>query len=214
MAKYFNYFPKTYYSNSNTATSLETVTNILSKFSFEPEFKNNSVVYYEYDIADGETPEILAHKFYGSTEKHWIILSLNDIVNPQMDWPMEQRSLIKFIDKKYESSANTLAGETGLEWARENTHSYYRNEKRTNTTTNTFIETKVQIDANTYANVSSSSTNYTLNDGVVLKVDVTKNFITYYEYEIQQNDAKRTIKILKPEFSGSVEQEFRRVING
>ena len=55
---------------------------------------------------------------------------------------------------------------------------------------------------------------YAACDGVVLKVDVTKNFITYYEYEIQENDNKRTIKILKPEFSGSVEQEFRRVING
>lgn len=214
MAKYFNYFPKTFYSNSNNSTSLETVTNILSKFTFEPEFKNNSVVYYEYDIADGETPEMLAHKFYGSPEKHWIILSLNDIVNPQMDWPMNQNSLINFIETKYKSSANTQIGETGLEWARQNTHSYYKIEKRTNTRTNSFIQEKIQIDANTYANVASSSSNYTLNDGVVLKKDITKTFITYYEYEIEQNESKRTIKILKPEFAGSVEQEFRRVING
>lgn len=214
MAKYFKYFPKTFYSNSNTSTSLETVTNILSKFSFEPEFKNNSVVYYEYDIADGETPEMLAHKFYGSSEKHWIILSLNDIVNPQMDWPLEQKSLINFIDKKYESSANTLAGETGLEWANQNTHSYYKIQKKTNTVLDTSIEEKIQIDANTYANVITSSTNYTLNDGVVLNVDISKTFITYYEYEMEQNEAKRTIKILKPEFAGSVEEEFRKVING
>lgn len=214
MAKYFKYFPKTFYSNSNTSTTLETVTNILSKFSFEPEFKNNSVVYYEYDIADGETPEMLAHKFYGSSEKHWIILSLNDIVNPQMDWPLEQRSLINFIDKKYESSANTQAGETGLEWAKQNTHSYYKIQRKTNTKLNTYVEDKIQVDANTYANVTISSTNYTLNDGVVLKIDVSKTFLTYYEYEMEQNDAKRTIKILKPEFSGSVEEEFRKVING
>jgi hypothetical protein len=214
MAKYFNYFPKTYYTNSNTASTLDSVTNILSKFKFQSEFKNNSVVYYEYDISDGETPEMLAHKFYGSSEKHWIILALNDIVNPQMDWPLEQKSLINFIDKKYESIANTLSGQTGLEWATENIHSYYKIERRTNISLGTYIEEKIQIDANTYANVVSSTSNYTLSDNSVMKKDITKTLLTYLEYEFENNDSKRTIKILKPEFSGSVEQEFRRVING
>ena len=76
MAKYFNYFPKTAYTFDGT--NIQYVTNLLSKVSFESDFKENSVIYYEYLVSDGETPEIVAHKIYGSAEKHWIILMLND----------------------------------------------------------------------------------------------------------------------------------------
>ena len=33
----------------------------------------------------------------------------------------------------------------------------------------------------------------------------------YYDYEIEQNEAKRTIKLLKPEFVSSIEEELRNV---
>jgi hypothetical protein len=54
MAKYFNYFPKTVYTLNSL--DVETVTNITSRFGFEQSFKDNSAVYYEYDIQDGDTP--------------------------------------------------------------------------------------------------------------------------------------------------------------
>ena len=100
MPKYFNYFPKTVYSNGINPTSVDVITNIMSKFAFESTFKNNTVVFYEYVITDGETPESIAHKIYGDSEKHWIILTLNDIYNPQTEWPLEQRTFIRYINKK------------------------------------------------------------------------------------------------------------------
>ena len=59
MAKYFNYFPKTYYYPSYESTSADVVTNIISRFGFEQSFKENSITYYEYSIQDGDTPEII-----------------------------------------------------------------------------------------------------------------------------------------------------------
>lgn len=209
MSKYFSNFPKTIYNVDSLKKNVDTVTNILSKFSFEPSFKDNSVVYYEYAITDGETPEMLAHKFYGDAEKHWIILSLNDIYNPLEDWPIEQRSLNRMIDLKYETLADTAnTGNTGSMWARTHIYEYFKTETQTNTKTGNKSETIIKIDANTYANVVTSSSNYTLNDGSTIKIDIIKGTKTYLEYEDETNETKRKIKILKPEFVGVVEQEM------
>lgn len=214
MAKYFNYFPKEYYYLNDNSKSLDVVTNITTKFKFQDDFKNNTVVYYEYDIQDGDTPEIVAHKLYGSTERHWIILAMNDIVNPQMDWPINQNSLNKLIDKKYQSSeyANSSISGAGTTWADTHIHSYYKVETQINNLNQKQFVDKIQIDANTYANVSSSTETYTLQNGYSITYNTSKESKTYFEYEIEQNDNKRTIKILKPEFIDSVEAEFKRVI--
>jgi hypothetical protein len=36
--------------------------------------------------------------------------------------------------------------------------------------------------------------------------------MSYYEYELEANEEKRTIDILRPEFVKTIEQEFRNVI--
>jgi hypothetical protein len=56
--------------------------------------------------------------------------------------------------------------------------------------------------------VSTTSTNYTLSDSTVLNIKVTKDTLNYYDYEIGENENKRSIKILKPDFVPVVEQEF------
>ena len=74
MARFFRYFPKTLYYSKLDSKSLDTITNILTRFKFENSFKENSITYYEYDIKDSDTPEIIASKFYDSPEKHWAVL--------------------------------------------------------------------------------------------------------------------------------------------
>jgi len=100
MAKYFNYFPTTFYNNSNTSLSLDTVTNIIARFSFENSLKEKSAIFYPYDIQDGDTPETIANKYYGTPEKHWIVLMFNDIIDPQYDWPLDQRTFISYVNDK------------------------------------------------------------------------------------------------------------------
>ncbi len=208
MAKYFRNFPKTFYLK-DTSNNLDLVTNITSRFSFEKEFRENTAVFYKYEIQDSDTPEIIASKVYGSPERHWIILMMNEKLDPQFDWPLSNRTLNRYIEKKYISNASP--GQTGLFWAQNNNHSYYKIEKRTTLSTNTSIETKVQISASEYANLTSTSTNTTLNDGSVIQVDILRNVLTYYQYELELNEEKRTINILKPEFVTAVEEELGKV---
>ena len=214
MAKYFNYFPKTFYSNDNASTGLDSVTNIIARFGFEQSLKNNSSAFYKYQIQESDTPEIIAHKYYGSAEKHWIVLLFNDIIDPQFDWPLKYDVLIDFVDAKYTANgaANTTV-QSGLAWAMStnNVQAYYKIVTKTDIDNVTLIE-KIQVDANTYANVATSSTTITLQSGDVITQTITREKKTYYDYEMEENEAKREITLIKNDFVKEIEKEFKKVI--
>jgi len=214
MAKFFNYFPKTIYTANTKVGGLDTVTNIIARFGFEKTLKENSAAFYKYSIQDSDTPEIIAHKYYDNSERHWIVLMFNDIIDPQYDWPLRYENFINYVDKKYSANgaANTTV-QTGLAWAMSinNVHSYYKIVKRTSAD-GTVIEEKLQINANTYANVAATSSSITLQSGNIITQAVTKEKKTYYEYEQEENEAKREIILLKPEFVPQIEKEFKKII--
>lgn len=215
MAKYFNYFPKTVYSTANNLTQSDLVTNITSRFGFEQSLKDNSAVFYKYSIQDGDTPEIIASKFYGDPEKHWVVLAYNDIIDPQWDWPLDYNTFIKFVDDKYSANGSANATvQSGIVWAMSdnNTYAYYKVITKTSSTGGELVE-KVQVDSNTYASIQLSDTVYTLTNGIVREV-VTKEKQSYYDHEQEVNESKREIKLLKKDFVSEINKEFRRVING
>lgn len=211
MAKYFNKFPKTFYTLQSVPYGVDVVTNIISRYSFEQSFKNNTSIYEKYNVKESDTPEIIASKIYDSSERHWIVLVMNDIVDAQFDWPLDYRTLITVINSKYTANANT--GQTGLNWAQQNTHSYYSVEKRTTIKTGDYSEKKFEVDANTYANVSVTTSNITLGDGNEIIVAISKETKSYYDYELEENENKRQIKLLKPEFAYALEQELKNVFS-
>jgi len=208
MSKYFNFFPNTLYT-VDTITG-DAVKNLTARFSFEESFKNNTSVCYEYNIQDSDTPEIIASKFYGDPERHWVVLMFNDITDPQFDWPMDYRTLISFIDEKYKNNANT--GQSGTNWSQSHIHSYYKVETRTTLSTNTVVTNKFEVDSNTYADIVATNNDILLPDGNTVRIKISKETKTHYDYEMELNETKRKIKLLKPEFVSSIESEFRRVI--
>lgn len=216
MAKYFNYFPKTLYSANNKTSGLDTVTNIIARFGFESKLKENASAFYKYQVQESDTPEIIAGKYYDNPERHWIVLLFNDIIDPQYDWPLQYQTFIDYVGKKYSANnyadtANTSV--SGLSWAMNvnNVQAYYKTVTRTSAD-GTIISEKIQLDANTWANVAATSTNFTLQDGTTITETVTKSKQTYYEYEQLVNEAKREIKLLKKDFVPEVEKEFKKII--
>jgi hypothetical protein len=216
MAKYFNYFPKTFYSNDNASTGLDSVTNIIARFGFEQSLKNNSSAFYKYQIQESDTPEIIAHKYYGSAERHWIVLLFNDIIDPQFDWPLKYDIFIDFVDAKYTANgaANTTV-QSGLAWAMStnNVQAYYKIVTKTDIDNVTLIE-KIQVNASTYANVVTPAipTTITLQSGDVITQTVTREKKTYYDYEMEENESKREITLIKSDFVKEIEKEFKKVI--
>jgi hypothetical protein len=204
VAKYFGLFPLTDYKLGDTK-NLDLAVKITVNYRLARQFKDNSVVYYSYVIQDGDTPEVLAHKLYGDVEKHWMILFMNDIIDPQYQWPLQQKTLIDYIEEKYADQAT--APQTGLDWAMANVKSYYKVEQITyngNLKTEQFVE----IDQTQYNEIVSSTDSLVLEDGTNMTITTTKTTKSYYQYEVETNEAKRTIKILKPEFVPALQQEF------
>jgi hypothetical protein len=204
MAKYFSQFPLTSYRLGDSA-GIDTAVKITAGYRLQKSFKENTVIYYSYVIQDGETPEVIAYKVYDDIEKHWIILFMNDIIDPQYQWPLEQRNLIQYIREKY--SANSAANQTGLEWAQANVKSYYKVEQLTyNNRTKT--KQTIEIDEDQYNDLVTSTQSMTLKDGTSVVIETSKTTKSYYDYELENNESKRTIKILKPEFAAGLQQEF------
>lgn len=285
MSLFFNYFPKVLYSANAESQSLESATNITTRFNFENTLKENSSVFYEYLIKDGETPETIAAKYYDNPERHWIVLLFNNIIDPQFDWPLGYDEFVNYIRKKYSLVTDiqivnpgtgysngflTIQGTddvgaganayftvdangnvanvqiissgygfnqapnvtisidntgTGAElsaniavdpiaWAKYNVHSYYKVITTTNSSgTNT---EKIEVDYNTYQNniIMQNGTNETivLNDDSTVIVQISKEAKTYFDYELELNESKRKIKLLRVDFASQVEKEFRKKV--
>lgn len=114
---YFSNFPKIYYDFPQDATSdkLQILTDITSNVRFRKEVLDNITLYDEYDMQEGETPEIVAEKIYGNPELHWIIMLFNERYDYLKDYPLTNAEL-------YEHCVATY-GEDHLE----DVHHYERN---------------------------------------------------------------------------------------
>lgn len=207
MSNYFDHFPKTVY-NLGDQNSLDSIANLTVNYTFIGDLLNNTSAYYEYSISDGDTPEIVSHKIYGTPYYHWIILKINNMVDVNNDWPMDSKTFDTFINQKYNSMATAMS----------NTHSYNKIETTILLANNEQISQQItEIDSTVYTALSPSTTNYALKDGTpngtLIKVVITKNTKSKYEYEFELNESKRSIKMLRQEFISPVVQEFHRIMD-
>ena len=97
---YFDMFPNIYYdAKGNGKFTIQK--NLLSRLKLVDKVKENILGFDYYDVKDGETPEMIAHKYYGNVGYHWTILLVNDIVDYYEDWPMSVQKFEAFVKEKY-----------------------------------------------------------------------------------------------------------------
>ncbi len=97
---YFNTIPKIYYDSVGDKNP-KIVTNILRRVGLRAKVKTNTLLFDTYDVKEGETPEIIAHKLYGESELHWIVMLVNNVVDRFHDWPMSVPQFNSYINEKY-----------------------------------------------------------------------------------------------------------------
>jgi hypothetical protein len=97
---YFDAFPVIQY-DSKGDLNFKDVTNLLRRVGMRAKLKSNTLLYDTYDVKEGETPEMIAHKLYGDPELHWIILLLNDITDRYHQWPMSGMQFLDYLNDKY-----------------------------------------------------------------------------------------------------------------
>ena len=97
---YFNKFPVVPYDVNGDGTVV-IVTDILKRVRLRANMKKELALLDQYEVQEGETPEIVADKHHGSVYYHWVILMTNGITDPFHDWPKSTRQLQLYLADKY-----------------------------------------------------------------------------------------------------------------
>jgi hypothetical protein len=102
---YFNELPNLEYTarfpnqSSNTDTVL--VKNIFRRAKVRSDIVNTIGAFQSYTIIGDERPEQVAKKVYNDSELDWVVLTTNNIINVNEDWPIDNNSLHKYLIDKY-----------------------------------------------------------------------------------------------------------------
>ena len=197
--QYFKTLPKIITSNYNGGAII--LTNLMARANIITERLKNPLLYYTYDIQEGDTPEIVAHKYYGDSYRYWIVLFANEIINPQWDWPLSGSNFEKYIQDKY----------TEFNPYSEIQH-YEEIIEQYDISTLTKTTNKIIISKDTYDNFIPSTTSYSLPTGVVSVTTSTRE-VNYYTYESELNESKRNIKLLNKDYVNEFEAEFKTLMS-
>lgn len=99
---YFKKFPSIYYTlREKNVDVFRILTDITANVRIRKEALSNITLWESYDIREGETPEIIAEKFYNDANLHWVIMLVNERYNVYNDFPLSWSELNALINKKY-----------------------------------------------------------------------------------------------------------------
>lgn len=101
MTSFFSTYPKVIINN-------KLVTDIIARSGIREKYSDKLSLYYPYNVQEGDTPEIIASKYYGDPERHWIVMFANEIINPFFDFTLDNQIFDNYINKKYADKANSL----------------------------------------------------------------------------------------------------------
>ena len=159
-----------------------------------------------YYVEDQQRPDILAQELYGDSELDWVVLISNNITNVRNQWPLNHDDLHSYILEKYGSEQNIL----GIH------HS--ETVKIVDEYNRVILKGGLEVDANftfTFVGTVTSSTGSLIrvNFGGSNSNTITPvTSITNYDYEVKQNEEKRRIRILKPQFLGAFISEHKQIM--
>ena len=83
--------------------NVDILKNLTAKSKISDSLINNGAFYETIEIQDGERPDHLSERLYGSDQYHWTFLLLNpQIKNIWDDWPMKYGQLVEYCTEKYQ----------------------------------------------------------------------------------------------------------------
>lgn len=168
--KYFQYFPSLTYDFDGIQRP---VTNLTANVKMVERLKQHVTVLYDYIVEDGDRPDTVSDKLYGSVNYTWIILLANNI-HSLYDWPLTSEEFDRYIIDKYGALSTAHSSV------------YYR------TTDGDLID---QTSYETW-----------------LSEDRRGGTISYYDYELARNEAKRRIKVVPQAFAEALTMELRQLM--
>ena len=108
---YFKTVPEIRYSwkDYNNKQHIAVVPDIFRRIQLD-KFFSNRLLLVDYFVDDVERPEDVAHKIYGNSDYHWIVLLSNNIFDVEKEWPKNSKDLPKLVkeQKEFEKNYNSL----------------------------------------------------------------------------------------------------------
>ena len=115
---YFRNLPDFEYVNRTTdgrnISDYTTVKNFFKKGKLREDIFQNIAFFDKYYIRGNDRPDNVANDLYGDPTLDWIVLSSNNILNIQSEWPMDQLSFDDLLNSEQSSitGLNKLSGFT------------------------------------------------------------------------------------------------------
>ena len=165
-----------------------TAKNFFRRYKINEDVFSNVVYFQKYSITEGLRPDQLADTLYGNPFYDWVILLVNNMVNAQYDWPLNNYEIYKVLENEYDDPYSEI-------------HHYE------------IKETIAQYTAGLHVDETFYNGTHKVNiNGSV----VTKNGneiaspITVAEWLTAENEKKREIYLLKPAYVQSFVDDFRK----
>jgi len=191
---YFRQLPDLEYpSLANDRTSVydyNRVKNIFKRGVLRDDILESFITFEKYSIQGDERPDVVANNFYGDESLDWAILLVNNIINVRDEWPMSNQDLFNYLTEKYTDQQLS------------NIHHYetlkiFDGKNRLIQPEGIFVDSDHSI---TY-----------LDSGSLQTASKIKS-VTYLQHEIDLNDKKRQINVLKPEFIEILIRDNREIM--
>jgi len=234
---YFINFPEVAYKFGNEST-FNAIENIASYVDVIDSIKDQSSFYIKYTILDGERPDILSEKIYGTSRYYWTFYAMNDNIRRQ-GWPLPYSDLLSKAQFDYPNTTivtrslifdkfevgDTVSGNTsGAQGTilRRNLDLGQIIVKVTNN--KSFQDSEIITDGTDTVTVQSSSAehlsahHYENSDGIVVDIDPENGpgglltEITYLDKYVEANDDLKEIRVIKPENINQVARVFKEAL--
>lgn len=216
--KYFQVMPKI--ATIDYVGNKIVLTNLMIRTEIIPSLLNNPLLFYSYNIQDGDTPEIIADKYYGDPYRYWIVLFGNQIIDPQWQWPMNQNLFNDYIIDKYKNdtanslniSANTVTPGQVLAYTQGNIENYVKTVITIDSSTNESNTSTYYIDSTAYNLVQENTITKGFSTGAEVTQIVKKYTESIYDYEVRQNELNRTINLVNSIYVSQFESQFQSLL--
>lgn len=96
-------FPKINYDIKGDGHTV-LIEDLLHRVTVRKGVDNTHTMFTKYNIADWESPESISYTLYGNPKYHWVVLMINKMFDRYYDWPLSERTLIKYTEDKYDDS--------------------------------------------------------------------------------------------------------------
>tara|TARA_Y100001970_G_scaffold163137_1_gene199441 strand:- start:436 stop:1107 length:672 start_codon:yes stop_codon:yes gene_type:complete len=169
-----------------------TVKNLFKKGALEQDILNNLAFHTKYKIEGDDRPDNVAFEVYGNSNLDWLVLTCNNIVNVQSEWPLLQNDFDRYLLDKYGT------------YEKLNDIHHYKTQEIKNSKDVVIVPEGLQCASDytvTYYDY------YTDREVIVLSKDCTTS-VTNYEYESEIEDEKRNIFLLKPRYISVIRNDL------